>query len=296
MALQRFFALPFLAVILASPLAHAESMPTSRDITSVRSAGMGDATRGFASSGEALWENPAGISANTRFNADLQAMFEPVYNYRLFTVSSIDSKLNAEDSFPLAGGLGYSYYRSGEGDAERHGSIATLGLSLPLLPDTFFIGATGKYLHLGGAVDANAVTLDAGVMLRPISSLGISAVGYNLIDVDSPEAKRSWAFGAAFGDDRSLHVDVDALLDKDAADKWTVGYRAGAEYLIAGLVMPRVGFIEDPLRDVRKLTGGLSLIIETLAIEAAYQHELNGKGQFFGIGLRLLDAPLGESD
>src|SRR3990172_7208497 len=43
--------------------ASAQGMPTLRDASSVRAAGMGGAARGFASSGEALLINPAGIAA-----------------------------------------------------------------------------------------------------------------------------------------------------------------------------------------------------------------------------------------
>src|SRR5690606_21950152 len=59
-------------LLFASSPSLAQDFPTLRDVSSVRSAGMGDATRGFASSSEAILLNPAGIAANVRFNIDAQ--------------------------------------------------------------------------------------------------------------------------------------------------------------------------------------------------------------------------------
>ena len=279
-------------VLLAALLpaaAAAEQIPTVRDITSVRAAGMGDAVRGFASSGEALTAQPAGIAASVRFNASTVALFEPAFDYRLLAATSIDSKLNAQESFPLAGGAGYYNYRSGEG---RHGSITVLGMALPLYPETLFIGATGKWLRLGGEVESNAVTMDAGAILRLFDLVSLGAVGYNLIDVQSPEARRAWAFGAAVGNDRLFHVDFDLRLDRSFEEEaYVTSFNVGAEYVIGELVVPRVGYIQDNFRGVKKVTGGVSVLLGPLAIEAAYQHAIDGEGRYFGIGLRLLDSP-----
>ncbi|HCF60447.1 MAG TPA: hypothetical protein DFS52_20910 [Myxococcales bacterium] len=289
---MRPFATSCWLVLLALLPVHAlaEELPTLRDTTSVRSAGMGDAVRGFAGSSEALLVQPAGIAATVRFNGDLMAMFEPAYDYRVLAAASIDSKLNAKESFPLAGGAGYYNYTSGEGEAERHGSVVVLGLGLPLYPETVFVGATGKYLRLGGAVEASAVTLDAGAMVKLFRLLSVGAAGYNLINVYNAEARRAWGFGAAVGDDRLFHVDFDLQLDRSLSTGENVlTYRAGAEYLIAEVVMPRVGYVHDNFRDVRKVTAGVSVLFGPMAVEAAYQHALGSKGRYFAIGLRLLD-------
>jgi hypothetical protein len=289
--MRLFATFPLLVLLALLPVrAFAQQIPTLRDTTSVRSAGMGDAVRGFAGSSEALLVQPAGLAATVRFNADLMAMFEPAYDYRVLAAASIDSKLNAKEAFPLAGGAGYYNYTSGEGDEERHGSVAVLGLGLPLYPETVFLGVTGKYMRLGGAVEANSVTLDAGVMVKLFKLVSLGAAGYNLINVYNAEARRAWGFGAAVGDDRLFHVDFDLQLDRSLQTGENVlTYRAGAEYLIANLVMPRIGYVHDNFRDVRKVTAGVSVIWGPMAIEAAYQHALGSKGRFFGIGLRLLD-------
>ncbi|GEM_PF-1191222 len=279
------------AICFIPSVAWAEhTVPTLREASSVRSAGMGDATRSFASSDEALWVNPAGMSAAPRFNINSSASFEVPKDRGLqrYTVGAIDSKLNADTSFPLAGGVSYTYYRSGYGEEKRTGSIVLLGLSLALWYENLTIGVTGKYLKLDGAVNTNAVTMDAGLILHPIELLTIGAVGYNLIGVNSEEAQRAWGLGISVGSDKSFRVAFDAKLEKNSKDKWTASYYAGGEYLIAGMFMPRVGYNWDALRETHKVGGGLSVFVSGFAVEAAYQYLFEGS-HFFGISLRVLD-------
>ena len=228
-ALASTLALALTLLLLPAGSARAQSFSTLRDASSIRSAGMGNATRAFASSDEALWVNPAGISATTRFNLNVSAAFELPKGLQLYSVGAIDSKLNAESAFPIAGGLAYSYYRGGTGEEKRSGSIVLLGLALPLWNQSFTVGVTGKYLKLGGAAATNAATLDAGLIIRPISLLSLGAVGYNLVDVHSIEARRSWGFGVALGNDAAFHLAFDVKLEPDEEDHWKVSYFAAGE-------------------------------------------------------------------
>lgn len=278
-------------VSISAASAGAQEAFTLRDATSPRAAGMGGAARGFASSSEALLINPAGISATTRFNADVGAIFAPNAGGRLLSATAIDSKLNAEESIPLSGGLGYWHYTSGKGDARRSGSLVVLGLSVPLWPEVLFAGVTARYLKLTGAAPTNAVTADAGVILRPAALLSLAAVGYNLVDVHSVEAPRAWGFGAALGRDPDFHLDVDVRIDQDARGTWKPAIAAGAEYLVARIFQPRVGYIEDRLRATRSLTAGASIRYGGFALEGFYEKTLERADWALGFGLRMLDTP-----
>lgn len=277
--------------LLAAPAAGAEEIPTLRELGSVRSAGMGGAARGFASGNEALLVNPAGMSAVSRFNFGVEAFFEPASGLRVLSVAAVDSKLNADQPFALAGGVGYYDYRVGEGDQARKGSLTVVGLSVPLALDLVSVGVAARYLKLSGAVKSNSVTMDSAILLRPNPLLGLSAVGYNLIDVRSPEAPRAWGLGAAFGSDATFLVDLDARLDSGPDGETVASFFAGAEYTIAGMFVPRLGFGEDRLRRSREVSGGLTFIWTILGVEAAYRHALGGRGRAFGFSLRLLDWP-----
>ncbi|MDR0966750.1 MAG: hypothetical protein LBM75_09700 [Myxococcales bacterium] len=280
--------------LLATPatvVAQSLAIPTLREVSSVRSLGMGDATRAFASSDEALWVNPAGMAATTRFNLNASATFDPPNGLQLYSIGSIDSKLNADKAFPMAGGLSYTYYRSGKGEAKRSGSIVLLGLALPLWHQDLTIGVTSKYLRLdGGGAKSNAVTMDAGIVFRPMPILSLGAVGYNLIDIDSPEARRAWGFGAAVGHDKGFRLAFDIKLETASQedDGWKPSFFAGGEILLGGRFMPRAGYTYDALRKTHKVCGGLSVFLGILAIEGAYQYAFDD-GHVFGFTLRLLD-------
>jgi hypothetical protein len=128
-------------------------------------------------------------------------------------------------------------------------------------------------------------------MLKPLPSLGIAAVGYNLVDVHSPEAARSWGFGAALGRDTDYHLDFDIRLDRNASGETVVSYFVGAEYLVSSVMVPRIGYADDRLRAAHEITGGLSVLLGNLALEGSYLFALGGRGREFGVSLRLLDSP-----
>lgn len=279
-------------VLLASSTSFAQEFPTLRDVSSVRSAGMGDATRGFASSSEAILLNPAGVAANIRFNVDAQAVFEPASDFRVLSASATDSQLNADETIALSAGFGYYHYTSGSTpETQRSGSVVALALALPIFSDAIFIGFTGKYLSLEGVVNSSAVTTDAAVMYRPIDWFGLSAIAYNIIDIRNPEAKRSFALGAAVGTDTQYHVDVDVKIEPGADGKFKPAIHAGAEYLFADLFMPRIGFIEDRVSNSRYATGGASLLVAPFAIDAMYRYDILSGSHGFGFALRLTQIP-----
>lgn len=270
--------------------ARAQGMETTRDLTSVRALGMGGAARGFASANESLLLNPAAIAATVRFNLTGTGLFDGANGFRVLGIDAVDSQLNAEEAFAVAGGLGYYSYRSGKGAEARSGSMTALGLALPLLPEVLFLGATVRYLNLSGAVHTRAATADAAVMARLSPAIAVSGIGYGLINVRSPEVRRSWAIGFAAGSDDQYHLDIDVRFDTDAQNRTREAYLVGAEYLIGGVVMPRAGFDYDALRNAREVSGGVSVLVSGLAIEGAYRHQLNGPGRTVGVALRVLSS------
>ncbi len=263
--------------------------PTLRQVTSVQAAGMGGATRGFAEGIDAVLVNPAAIAASPRFSLSAEYVVERNYNRSLLSGCAVDSRINAEDNFNLSGGLFYSYYQSGSGNQAQKGSLLGVALSSPLYPHLIFAGITAKYFNLSGATKSSAVTADAAIMIRPLSPIGISAIGYNLIDIKNPEAQRSWGFGLALGEKGSFHIDIDLHLEKSSQDKYVMGYEAGAEYSIKDFFIPRIGYCDDRLQKNRLISGGFSLVYSGLAFDLSYQQALQGAARRFGFALRIVD-------
>jgi len=289
--------LPLRAVALAAALLGApgraaaanETLPTWRDVTSIRAMGEAGASIGYAADTDAIHVNPAGIAATPTFNLMLGGIIGIPSRHYVLTVEGVDSKSNQDMTIPVSGGVSYQYYVSGEGFEGRKGHVLSVALAVPLYPKVAFVGITGRYLKMGGNVVSNAITMDAGLMFRPIELMGIGLTGYNLIDVRSAEARRGWGAGISFGSEKTFHVDVDARLDEDATHTYKPTFSIGGEYLFINMLAPRLGYSEDMLRGAHLITAGLSFIYEGWAIEAAYRQAITGREITFAIGLRMVD-------
>lgn len=283
-------ALAAVALLVALPRAAvAESLPTWRDITSVRAMGKAGASIGYGGDTDAIHANPAAVAAQPTFNLLLGGIVGIPQSHYVLTVEAVDSKINEEDVIPVSGGLSYQYYLSGEGFEERKGHVVSLSIAVPAYTKYAYVGVTTRYLHFAGNVVSNSVTMDAGLMIKPIPLMGIGLAGYNLIDVRSAEAKRAWGFGLSVGKENWFHVDLDARLDPDATDTLQPTFTIGGEYLIADLVAPRLGYSEDLYRGAHLICAGVSIIYQGWAIEVAYKHAVLGDEKTFALGLRLLD-------
>lgn len=283
---------PLPLVLLAGLLAtsaHAEPTTGLREFTSARGLGKAGASIGFAGDTDALHANPAAISFFPHFNLSLGGLINAPQRSYVFSVEAVDSKINMDESVPVSGGLGYLYYVTGEGFEARKGHVVNFALSVPLYADLAFVGITARYLKVSGAVVSNAVTMDAAVMVKLAEVIGISAVGYNLIPINSLEARRAWGFGVAVGKQTAFHVNVDARLDTNEQDEIKPSFGVGGEYLIADLVAPRLGYVEDMLRETHNVAAGVSVQYEGFALDVGYRQAIGGDEKTVGIALRMLD-------
>ncbi|HEY3451476.1 MAG TPA: hypothetical protein VGK67_34275 [Myxococcales bacterium] len=277
----------WLAPVTAS--AENETLPTLRDVTSIRAMGKAGASIGYGADTDAIHANPAAIAATQTFNLMLGGIIGIPSRHYVLTVEGVDSKINEDVTIPLSGGVSYQYYVSGEGLEGRKGHVLSVSLAVPMYSKYAFVGITGRYLKMGGNVVSNAITMDAGLFFRPFELMGIGLAGYNLIDVRSPEARRGWGAGISFGSEKQFHVDVDARVDEDKTATYKPTFSVGGEYLIAGLVAPRIGYSEDMLRGAHLICAGVSVIYEGWAFEAAYRQAIVGKEITFAIGMRMVE-------
>jgi hypothetical protein len=274
---------------LAPAMSRAETVPTTRETTSVRAAGEAGASIGYASDTDAMHVNPAGIAATPHFDLEIAGFFGVPSRYYMLSAGAVDSKLNSDDTVPISGGVSYQYYQSGKGFEARKGHIVSVAVAAPIYPEYAFIGLTTRYFKFAGQVVSNAATIDLGVMIKPIPLIGIGIAGYNLIDTNSAEARRGWGFGLAVGKETSFHVDIDARLDPDATGTLKPAFAVGGEYLFINLIAPRLGYSEDRLRGAHLLTAGLSVIYQGFAIEVFYRHAILGDEKTFGLAVRMID-------
>lgn len=281
--------LVLLAALLAAPAARAEPTTGLREFTSARGLGKAGASIGFAGDTDALHANPAAISFFPHFNLSLGGLINAPQRSYVFSVEAVDSKINQDEAVPVSGGLGYLYYVTGEGFEARKGHVVNFALSVPLYADLAFVGVTARYLKISGAYVTNAVTMDAAVMVKLAEVIGISAVGYNLIPINSLEARRAWGFGVAVGKETAFHVSLDARLDQNDQGEVKPTFAIGGEYLIADLVAPRLGYVEDMLRGTHNVAAGVSLQYQGFALDLGYRQAIGGDEKTVAIALRMLE-------
>lgn len=264
-----------LVLLLASaPAARAEVQP--RDFLPARAVAM-PANRAIATGNEAIFVNPAGLAAATRYTAqlDYQHATGAATGGNGIVVSVVDSISNPQFST----GLAYRYLSTGEGGGYQ-GWMTDLAVGVPVL-GLFIIGTRVTYLsYTANGRDLKRFTGDLGFMM-PLGPLTLGAVGYNLINVDSPEAPRGFAGGVAFGDDLSFRLAADVRYDflpgmVDA--QRTVSF--GGEYLL-GMAFPlRVGYELDDVRQNTYISGGIGAILGNVGADVSLRVDKAGVYQW----------------
>lgn len=270
---------------------------TLRDFMHARSYGTGGAFRALGLSADAVGANPAAMTLYPRFQTELSGALEIDGRMAFGSVSMMDSSSNR-----LAAGVSYHFAQLGSGEYARRLSMETFAFAMPVAPWLHF-GISVRHLLMSGSrkgpvgpigsPNANAVTGDAGLLIRighPFH-LGISA--HNLIETPHPMLARYFAASAGFmWNNLALSADVRADFGAIPAGALTplsgpvLGWSVGAEYLL-GIIPVRAGYQTDPLAGADYLSGGIGVMTETGNIDFAYRHQLNGDARLIAMTVRM---------
>jgi hypothetical protein len=260
-------------VVLAGP-AFAQVQP--RDFLPARAVAM-PANRAVSTGNEAIFANPAGLAAASRYTAqlDYQHATGTATGGNGIVVSVVDSVSNPTFST----GIAYRYLSTGNGGGYQ-GWMTDLAVGVPVL-GLFFLGTRVSYLsYTANGRDLKRFTGDVGFLV-PLGPLTIGAVGTNLINVDSPEAPRGFAGGLAFGDDRTFRLAADLRYDFVAGAPEPVrSLSLGGEYFLGGAFPLRAGWEWDDLRGNRYLTGGIGAIAGRIGADVSVRVDKDGVYQW----------------
>jgi hypothetical protein len=305
-----------LAALLAAGAARADSPPplTVPDLAGPRTLAL-QAGVGSATATEALFLNPAAISARRRYTVDAFYLTDrrpapsssqappsgasPWRQQDDFGASVVDSI-----STPLAAGL--AYVRDTRG--VETGTLLRLALAGPIAQG-LFLGVQGNYFDLSGngsTLDSAGVAhpwprvkstlnLDAGLFYQANDKVSVGAAGYNLLSAKHREVlPRGFGVGAAVGSDTSLqvvadwHVDLDRVKNATGSSKSTSRFSAGLEYLVNGVLPLRVGYQIDDTSRTRWWSLGLGLTSTKAALDLGYrQSTTDARARTFGVAVRV---------
>jgi hypothetical protein len=122
----------------------------------------------------------------------------------------------------------------------------------------------------------NMVTLDAGAIVRPIGSLAIAVVGYNLIPVDAASFPIKLGVGAAYTFGTRFLLAFDGLMDFNTEDKLSAIIGGGGELMLGKYFILRAGAQHDTLFSHTYVSGGAGLMIKKLSIDASVRQMIVG--------------------
>ena len=263
-----------------------------------RSAAMGGAVRAVGYGTTGIFLNPAAIAAARLYHIQASAQVTPETNRQVYggtVVDSVTSRLCG--SFSFLGGF------ADPSGIDRSFLDMRLALAIPIT-DRIMIGLGGRYLKLtqsglgpfgmssvsGGLVDANstdvprgrmpmvnAVTWDAGLLIKPTDSLYIAAVGQNLTYTKNGILPLTVGGGIGYGSE-TFSIEADGIADIGSWDKPTARVGAGAEYVIAGMVPVRAGYRFDSGGKLHTISVGTGFVHPVFSVEASVKRTLSNPG------------------
>ncbi len=275
--MRKFF---LLSTLLGPALCAAQSPPGIIDLMHARNFAMGGAYRALGGGGESVGGNPAAMVTQKMYAFELTGAWDSETKFGFASASIVDSQTSQ-----LAAGLSYHFVSLGRGEDQRTAQVTSLGLAAPL-SETVYVGVAGRHLLISGT--ANAITLDAGLLVRVSDALKVAVSGHNLIDIRHPEMSRYYAVGLVYGVG-ALTAAADLRVDFAAVPSTQVAYGAGLEYVVSGAFPLRAGYSHDNITGNEFLSAGIGFQTSgNGGIDFGYRHELGGtKGRLFALTLKL---------
>ncbi len=266
--MRRIF-LPMLLLPVAALAQPTQVTPDLRDVGSARSLAMGGAYESLGYGTEALAGNPAAISIYKRYTMEAHGAWDIPLGYGFAGTGLIDA------TNELAAGVSYTFATFGGFD-RRWAHVTTLAASYAF-SNLIHVGAALRHQAIVGASNTNSVTMNAGLLFRPIEYLSIGFSGHNLIGVYNKDISRYFVASVSGQFFNQLSPAVDVRMDFNEKDP-KVAVHAGIEWLIAQIIPLRVGYQWDGVATPNHhyISFGTGYFNEGSGIDLAYRHEIGG--------------------
>lgn len=272
------FSLALLVATAASAQAQVEL--GLRDLMQARNYSMAGAYRALAYGTEGIGGNPAAIASFQRYQIELGGAWDVAGKSAHGSVAVLDSV-----SSPLAMGVSYNLVSFGQGGLRRTAHLNTVAAALPVMQNLLWAGASARHLIMSGAATANAITADAGLMVKLLEGLYLGAGAHNFIDTGHPELSRYYTLSAGWllG---VIGLAADLRADFNAAQP-LYAISVGAEYVFGQFMPIRVGYEFDDIGLAQNVAGGIGFMTQGGTIDFAYRHDISGGGRLVALSVRL---------
>lgn len=243
---------------------------------SARGLGMGSGVRASAAATSALAYNPANLALARAYH--IEAFSSIVTSERSWTIGTA-----VTDSVSSKVAMGTSFRGSfGDDTREYKGWDWRSGVGIALIPQ-LSIGVGLRWAKLRARTDENGerlgprlrgFSMDAAISATPIKWLHIAALGYNLINLDSPLAPQMVGGSVALAPVEGLDIGTDILADLSTFEDPELVLGGGAEYVIAKQVPVRLGYRRDVGRDLHQITTSVGFVRSKFGLEFALRQDL----------------------
>lgn len=257
-----------------------EMSPNLNDLQAARNVGMGGAYEAMGYGAETIAGNPAALSLYRRYQIEASGAWDIPQGYGFATVAVADST-NA-----VAAGLSYHFATFG-GTERRYAHLTSLALAYAF-GDMIHIGITTRHQVLVGASNTNSVTMNAGLLVRPIEWLTIGFSGHNLIGVYNRDIQRYFVASIAGQFFGQLSPAFDLHMDFNDPAKARFSFHGGVEWLISQTFPIRLGYQYDGIFNHHYIGGGIGWFSDGSGVDLSYRHEIgNQDGRMIALTLKL---------
>lgn len=256
--------------------------PWPTTVDTPRATAMGGAHAAIATGNDALAVNPAGLAQVRRYHLEVDGLYDSRFPAQAILTSLVDSA-----SAPIASGLLWSRWASGQPSGRGEGWSLGLGYS-GAIAQGLFIGGETKYLRYhtpDGLVKKWAQ--DAGV-LGHRGNLAWAAVVQN-ISTDKISTFPLTAVGAlAWGTDTDWHLAFDYRADLSDSNNVKSKAALGGELLVSEALALRGGATWDATARHWWLSAGIGILTERGGLQVVWRRRVEGPyDQFFEGGLTI---------
>src|SRR6478735_2701145 len=246
------------------------------------------AVRALSNSTEALFNNPANMSAARVYHLAALAQIWPEPNRQSYGLAAVDS---VGSSARIGGGIGATYNTQDTNGINRNWTDIRGGISYPF-SDQLFMGVGVRYLRLrqngegplgtsvassglSGEYIVSGFTFDAGATFKPSDALAISVVGMNLNNPGNTFQPTSVGGGIGFGKE-SFSLEADLLADFTTWDSTKVRAMGGGEFLLADHFPLRAGYRYDDGAKSHSVSAGFGYLDTSFGAEIAVRRVVSG--------------------
>jgi hypothetical protein len=250
----------------------AETLETPRGLA------LGTGARASSVSTAALAYNQAAMPLSKLYHLEGIVGYAPSNGLWTLGASVVDSNTNS-----LAAGLSFRGLIGTE-DEGYSGLDGQLALAYPLA-EFLSIGVGARYIWLtenaqvpegADETPVQGFTVGASLVLQPFEGLRIAAFGSNLVDLESSLTPVQVGGSAAFTYDGVFTVGGDVLVDLSTFEDPEFLAGGGVEFLAAGKVPIRGGYVFDSGRQIHSVSGGLGYVEAAWGVELSLRQDVSG--------------------